>query len=78
MAAELGPLGIRVNAVAPGFIDVPSTHGALSADRLRDYAQRTPLGVSDNSRELCEAICDAGAKHFINGVVLPVDGGLRL
>ena len=78
MAQELGPLGVRVNAVAPGFIDVPTTRGALAENVLADYARRTPLRRLGAVEELALAIDAIEANGFLNGVILPLDGGLRL
>ena len=44
MAIELGPLGVRVNAFALGFIDVATTRSAVADERLQGYSQKTPLG----------------------------------
>jgi 3-oxoacyl-[acyl-carrier protein] reductase len=78
MARELGPLGIRVNAIAPGFIDVATTHEALAETVLADYARRTPVGRLGTIDELMEAIASLAGNSFLNGVILPLDGGLRL
>jgi 3-oxoacyl-[acyl-carrier protein] reductase len=78
MARELGPLGIRVNAIAPGFIDVATTRGALADAVLEDYARRTPVGRLGKIEELMEGIASLADNGFLNGVVLQLDGGLRL
>lgn len=78
MARELGPLGIRVNAIAPGFIDVATTRGALADAVLDDYARRTPVGRLGKIEELMEGIASLADNGFLNGVVLQLDGGLRL
>jgi 3-oxoacyl-[acyl-carrier protein] reductase len=78
MARELGPLGIRVNAIAPGFIDVATTREALSEAVLTDYARRTPIGRLGTVDELMEAIASLADNGFLNGMVLQLDGGLRL
>jgi 3-oxoacyl-[acyl-carrier protein] reductase len=78
MAAELGPMKIRVNAVAPGFFDVPSTHAALSDDQLSELANRTPLRRLGQLDELIAAVDFLAVNSFVTGTVLDVTGGLRL
>jgi 3-oxoacyl-[acyl-carrier protein] reductase len=78
MARELGPLGIRVNAIAPGFIDVATTREALTDTVLTEYARRTPVGRLGTVEELMEGIASLADNGFLNGVILRLDGGLRL
>jgi 3-oxoacyl-[acyl-carrier protein] reductase len=78
MARELGPLGIRVNAIAPGFIDVATTRDALASGLLADYARRTPVGRLGRIEELIKAIESLAENGFLNGTVLQLDGGLKL
>jgi 3-oxoacyl-[acyl-carrier protein] reductase len=78
MARELGPLGIRVNAIAPGFIDVATTRQALADTVLTEYARRTPVGRLGTVEELMEGIASLADNGFLNGVILRLDGGLRL
>ncbi|HMP92838.1 MAG TPA: SDR family oxidoreductase [Phnomibacter sp.] len=79
MAVELGPEGIRVNAIAPGFIYSDMTAKALDADpeRKAKVFGRTPMGIMGQPEDIAEAawyLCNPQAK-FVTGVVLPVDGG---
>ena len=78
MAQELGPLGIRVNAIAPGFIDVGSTRTALSPGTLERYAAQTPVRRLGTVDEVVDAVETLYRNAFMNGVVLDLDGGLRL
>jgi 3-oxoacyl-[acyl-carrier protein] reductase len=78
MAIELGPLGVRVNAVALGFIDVATTKAALTDERLQEYAQKTPLGRLGGVGEVIGAIEFLAANSFANGTIVRLDGGLRL
>jgi NAD(P)-dependent dehydrogenase (short-subunit alcohol dehydrogenase family) len=75
MAQEWGPHGIRVNAVAPGLIEVEGDR--VSPDYKRDFLPMIPLGRTGEPQNVAAAvvflISDAAA--FITGTILPVDGG---
>lgn len=79
MAVELSPDGIRVNAIAPGFIGTEMSSKALDSDPERKFKalDRTPLGYLGATEDIGAAaafLASDGAK-YITGVVLPVDGG---
>jgi 3-oxoacyl-[acyl-carrier protein] reductase len=78
MANELGPMGIRVNAIAPGFIDVASTRKALTPDQLSAIGDRTPLRRLGQVSEILTAVDFLAANAFVTGVVLDLSGGCRL
>ena len=78
MAIELGPLGVRVNAVALGFIDVASTRTAVADERLEAHARNTPLGRLGHVDDVIGAIEFLAANTFANGTIVKLDGGLRL
>ncbi len=79
MAVELSPKGIRINAIAPGFIYTPMTDKALNSDpeRKAKVFSRTPMGRMGTPDEIGDAalFLATDASKFITGVVLPVDGG---
>ena len=77
-AKELGRLGIRCNAIAPGFIDTPSTRASLSQSTVRHLESQTPLRRLGASIEVSHAVVSLIENDFITGVVLGVDGGLRI
>ena len=70
--------GVRVNAVAPGWITTPLTHALTSdPDRSAPILQRTPLGRWGTPEDVAKVVaflCSSGA-DFMTGVILPVDGG---
>ncbi len=78
MASELGPVGIRVNAIAPGFVDVPSTRAALNPEQLSAIADRTPSRRLGHVNDIIAAVDFLVENSFVNGIVLDVNGGCRL
>jgi 3-oxoacyl-[acyl-carrier protein] reductase len=75
-AAELGPFGITVNTVAPGWIPVERHRDASPAD-LEEYAARVPvdrLGVPDDVAGAVAYLVSEDAS-FVNGAWLTVNGG---
>jgi NAD(P)-dependent dehydrogenase (short-subunit alcohol dehydrogenase family) len=78
MAVELAPLNIRVNAVAPTFLDTPLTAPFLRNPEFRDWViSRIPLGRLGQTEEVARAIVflvSPGAS-LITGASLAVDGG---
>ncbi len=79
MAVELSPKGIRVNAIAPGFIITDMTDKALNSDteRKEKVLSRTPMGYMGLPSDIGDAalFLASDAAKYITGVVLPVDGG---
>lgn len=77
LAKELGKKGIRVNAVAPGFIQTHMT-ASLPEKVLDAMKEKTPLKRLGQPADVAYAIMFLASDeaNFINGIVLPVDGGL--
>lgn len=77
MALELGPKGIRVNALCPGYIATDINADFFATEQGKSYLKTTPAGRTGTLDELTGPLLllcgDAGS--FINGVALPVDGG---
>jgi NAD(P)-dependent dehydrogenase (short-subunit alcohol dehydrogenase family) len=80
-ALELAPRGIRVNAVAPGFVHTPLTAPAASVPGVvEDYLENTPLGRAGTPADVANAVrylCSPGAS-WLTGEVLDLNGGAHL
>lgn len=82
LAADFSPRGIRVNAIAPGWIHSEMMHKAVNADPERKHKilSRTPMNCFGDPEDIGWAaayLCSPAAK-FITGVSLPVDGGASI
>ncbi|MGI5289023.1 SDR family NAD(P)-dependent oxidoreductase [Nonomuraea polychroma] len=73
---ELGPRGIRVNTIHPGFIETPMTASAAPAFRTANLAQ-TPLGRAGTAEDVAPLVVFliSDESSFITGAEIPVDGG---
>lgn len=76
LAKELGPSGVRVNCVAPGYIDTPM-NSCFDEDTVADVIDRTPLCRIGRPEEVASAIHFLSSRDasFITGTVLEVTGG---
>ena len=79
MAKELGPSGITVNCVEPGFI-ATEMNAAIDGETVRALCDETPLGRVGTPREVAAAavFLASDAAAFITGQILGVDGGLAV
>ena len=79
MCADLGPLGIQVNALAPGYFVTELTSALVADEQFSAWvAQRTPAGRWGHVDELGGAIVflSSDASSYVNGQILYVDGGM--
>lgn len=82
LAAELSPHNVRVNGIAPGFIQSDMLRNALRGDpeREKKILSRTPLSRFGDPEEIGWAavyLCSPSAS-FVTGTILPVDGGAHV
>ncbi|MBI3298880.1 MAG: SDR family oxidoreductase [Elusimicrobia bacterium] len=76
-AFELGPRGVRVNAVSPGFIETAMTDGIAPEMREKIMAQ-VALGSFGAPEAVAQAVAHLIENDFANGTVIAVDGGMAL
>src|SRR6201994_1965208 len=80
-ALELGPRGIRVNAVAPGFVHTPLTAPAAAVPGVvEEYLENTALGRAGTPEDIANAVlylCSSAAS-WLTGEVLDLNGGAQL
>jgi 3-oxoacyl-[acyl-carrier protein] reductase len=79
LARELGPRGVRVNAVAPGYVETDMTT-ELAEDIKEEIRTNTPLGRLAQPEEIASVIAflASPAAGYITGAVIPIDGGLGI
>lgn len=69
-AADLVRRGIRVNCIAPGVVDTPMTERTAGEDL------DLPLGRAATPDEIAEVVVGAATAGYLNGAIVPVDGGV--
>ena len=74
LAKELGPSGIRVNAVAPGVI-LTDMCATVDPAILEEMAQESPIGRNGTAEDVAKAMVYLAEADFVTGQVLPVNGG---
>lgn len=82
LATEVSPQGVRVNAIAPGWIETEMSLKAVNGDpeRKRKILGRTPAGRFGQPEDIGHAAVylASPAARFVTGIVLPVDGGASI
>jgi 3-oxoacyl-[acyl-carrier protein] reductase len=78
LAREMGPEGIRVNSVAPGYFESEMTKDLLSQSKTERIVRRTPLGRLGTSQDIVGLVrfLASSEASFITGQTIVVDGGL--
>lgn len=76
LARNLGPYGVRVNSICPGFVDTPMQASGASAATLA-AAQQTPLGRVAEPAEVASVAVFLASRHasYVSGAIVNVSGG---
>jgi 3-oxoacyl-[acyl-carrier protein] reductase len=80
LAKEEARYGIRVNCVAPGYIDTP-IHGVTSAEQLRRYLEMTPLARAGLARDCVGVLLFLACERlsgFVTGQTIGINGGMHM
>ncbi len=79
LACEWARFGVRVNCIAPGYVDAPMAHALFgdNDDATQGALKRVPMARFGQAREIAHAALFMCSPHasYITGTVLPVDGG---
>lgn len=76
-AIELAPYGIRVNGIAPGYVETPMTYDWIHSEREAEYLAKIPLGKYATVNDLYGtfALLASRASDHITGQLIVIDGG---
>lgn len=79
VAQEMGPKGIRANAIAPGFIDTAMTQ-ALSEEVRKEWASKIPLRRGGTTADIANTALYLASdlSSYVSGQVIQVDGGMNM
>ena len=79
VAQEMGPKGVRANAIAPGFIDTAMTQ-ALSDEVRKEWTSKIPLRRGGTVEDIasCALFLASDMSSYIRGQVIQVDGGMNM
>lgn len=79
LAKELAPYGIRVNAIAPGFIETDMIN-SIPEEKREEYLRNIPMKSFGKVADIANAVCDLCGDSFryMTGQVIIIDGGLSL
>ena len=79
VAQEMGPKGVRANAIAPGFIDTAMTQ-ALSDEVRKEWTSKIPLRRGGTVEDIasCALFLASDMSSYISGQVIQVDGGMNM
>lgn len=79
IAQEMGPKGIRANAIAPGFIETAMT-AALSEDVRKEWAKKIPLRRAGQVDDIANTAVYLASdlSSYVSGQVIQVDGGMNM
>ena len=80
MARELGPQGIRVNAIAPGLIRTDITADKLTAEMTADILRSVPLGRLGDAADVagCCVFLASELAAYVTGASIDVNGGMHI
>jgi len=80
LASELGPAGVRVNAICPSLIETDVVTSTVSKDRIRDITAAVPLGRAGRPDEVAAAcmFLASDLSSYITGATLDVNGGSHI
>jgi 3-oxoacyl-[acyl-carrier protein] reductase len=80
LALEYAHAGIRVNAVAPSFVDTPTSAALVSAERREASVRAIPLGFISQPADIAGTVLALASDltRFVTGQLIVADGGLSL